>query len=221
MKLIPWLKPRRADTSSAPTDRSCADAESVEARPAYAPQRPASSIPHPIHSTTVIGVRKDGQVALASDGQITVQDTIMKQTAKKVQKVYHGKILAGYAGTAADALTLFERFEGKLEETRGNLQRAVQLLVQDWRTDRVLRHLEALLLVANNDAMFVVSGQGDVIGIEEDVAAIGSGGPFALAAGKALARHSNLSAEQIAREAVLTAASICIYTNAEITLLTL
>lgn len=174
-----------------------------------------------IHSTTVIGVRKNGQVALASDGQVTVQDTIMKQTARKVQKVHQGKILAGYAGSAADALTLFARFEVKLEETRGNLQRAVQLLAQDWRTDRVLRHLEALLLVADKEAMFVISGQGDVIGIEEDIAAIGSGGPFALAAGKALCRHSNLSAEQIVREAVLIASSICIYTNTEITLLTL
>jgi len=174
-----------------------------------------------IHSTTVVGVKKDGRVAIASDGQITMHETIMKQTAKKVQKVYHGKVLAGYAGAAADALTLFERFEGKLEETRGNLQRAVQLLAQDWRTDRILRHLEALILVADKEAMYVISGQGDVIGIEEDVAAIGSGGPFAMAAGKALCRHSDLSADKIAREAVLIAASICVYTNTEITVLTL
>lgn len=184
-------------------------------------QQSAASGQRTVHSTTVIGVKKDGKVAVASDGQVTVQDTIMKQTAKKVQKVYQGKVLAGYAGAAADALALFERFEGKLEETRGNLQRAVQLLAHDWRTDRVLRHLEALLLVADKESMFVISGQGDAIGIEEDVAAIGSGGPFALAAGKALCRHSNLSAEQIAREAVQIASSICIYTNDEITILTL
>ncbi len=174
-----------------------------------------------VRGTTVVGVRRKGKVAFASDGQVTIHDAIMKHTARKVQKVFKGQVLAGYAGSVADALALFERFEGKLEETRGNLQRAVEFLARDWRTDRVLRHLEALLLVANEREMYVISGQGDVIGIEEEVAAIGSGGPFALAAAKALSAHSNMSAEGIAREALLIAASICIYTNDQVTLLAL
>lgn len=174
-----------------------------------------------IRSTTVVGVRRGGHVAFASDGQITVEQTIMKHTARKVQKAFKGQVLVGFAGSAADALALFDRFEGKLEAARGQLEKAVQELAKDWRTDRVLRHLEALLLVANKEAMFIASGRGDVIGVEEEVAAIGSGGPYALAAAKALAHYTSLSAEEIAREAILIAASICVYTNDQLTVVTL
>jgi len=169
----------------------------------------------------VIGVRRNGQVAFASDGQVTVDDTIFKSTAKKVQKVFNGEVLVGFAGGAADAMALLDRFETKLEEARGNLQKAVQELARDWRTDRVLRNLEALLLTANREEMYIISGKGDVIAVEEEVAAIGSGGPFALAAAKALAKHTRLSAEKIAREALEIAASICVYTNDKITVVTI
>jgi len=160
-------------------------------------------------------------VAFAADGQVTIEDTVVKSTAHKVQKVFDGQVLVGFAGASADAMALLERFEKKLEESRGRLGRAVGELARDWRTDRVLRHLEALLLVADKEEMYLISGRGDVLLIEEDAAAIGSGGPFALAAAKALLKHSRLSAENIARQALEIASSICVYTNDNIEVLTL
>jgi ATP-dependent HslUV protease subunit HslV len=168
-------------------------------------------------ATTVVAVRRDGHVALAGDGQVTLGDTIMKASAQKVRRLREGKVVAGCAGSAADALTLFEKFEAKLDEYGGNLQRAAVELVRDWRTDRVLRRLEALLVVADQTDLLVLSGTGDLIKPDDDVVGIGSGGAFALAAGRALLRHSNLSAEEIAREAILIAAGICLYTNDHVT----
>jgi len=173
------------------------------------------------HATTVLGVRRNGHIAFAADGQITIEEAVVKSSAHKIMKVFNGQVLVGFAGASADAMALLERFENKLEEARGRLPRAVQELARDWRTDRVLRHLEALLLVADKQDMFLISGRGDVIEVEEDAAGIGSGGSFALAAAKALLRHSRLSAENIARESLQIAASICVYTNENITVLTL
>ncbi len=170
------------------------------------------------HSTTIIAVKKQDQVAIAGDGQVTFgNSTIMKHQAKKVRKLYDGKVLAGFAGSVADAFTLFEKFEGKLEEYRGNLFRAAVELAKDWRTDRVLRKLEAMLIVANSQALLVISGNGEIIEPDDQIAAIGSGGSYALAAAKALAKFSDLSAEEITREALSIAASICVYTNNQIT----
>ena len=170
-----------------------------------------------IRSTTVICVRKDGKVALAGDGQVTLGETIIKQSARKIRRLYNGQILAGFAGSTADAFALFSRFETKLEEFRGNLPRAAVELAKDWRTDRALRHLQALLIVANGESSFLLSGNGDLIEPDDGIASIGSGGPFALAAAKALMKHSNLSARQIAEEAMLIAGNICIFTNLAIT----
>ena len=169
-----------------------------------------------IRSTTVICVRKDGKVALAGDGQVTLGETIIKQGARKIRRLYNGQILAGFAGSTADAFALFSRFETKLEEFRGNLPRAAVELAKDWRTDRALRHLQALLVVANAESTFLLSGNGDLIEPDDGIASIGSGGPFALAAAKALMKHSNLSARQIAEEAMLIAGNICIFTNLSI-----
>jgi ATP-dependent HslUV protease subunit HslV len=170
------------------------------------------------HSTTIIAVKKQDQVAIAGDGQVTFgNSTIMKHQAKKVRKLYDGKVLAGFAGSVADAFTLFEKFEGKLEEYRGNLFRAAIELAKEWRTDRVLRKLEAMLIVANSQALLVISGNGEIIEPDDQIAAIGSGGSYALAAAKALAKFSDLSAEEITREALSIAASICVYTNNQIT----
>jgi ATP-dependent HslUV protease subunit HslV len=166
-----------------------------------------------IRATTVVAVRRDGHVAIAGDGQITLGETIMKSSAQKVRWLRDGKVLAGCAGSAADALTLFEKFETKLDEYSGNLQRAAVELVRDWRTDRVLRRLEALLVVADSKELLVLSGTGDLIRPDDDVVGIGSGGAFALAAARALLRHTELSAEEIARQAIVIAASICLYTN--------
>lgn len=166
-----------------------------------------------IRSTTILAVRKDGKVAVAGDGQVTMGEEMVKGTAKKVRRLYHGQILAGFAGATADAFTLFERFEGKLEQYNGNLARSAVELTKDWRMDKYLRRLEALLLVADKDASFVISGSGDVLEPDDEVLAIGSGGGYAAAAARALVRHSKLSAEDIAREALLIAANICIYTN--------
>ena len=175
-----------------------------------------------IHATTVICVRRDGQVAMAGDGQVTVGNTVMKHGASKVRRLYHDKILAGFAGSAADAFALFSRFEAKLEEYRGNMERAVVELAKDWRMDKYLRQLQAMLIVANNDRAYLVSGTGDLISPDEDgVLAIGSGGPFALAAARALIKHSNMGAAQIAEEAMKIAAEICIYTNDNIKIETL
>jgi ATP-dependent HslUV protease subunit HslV len=170
-----------------------------------------------IRSTTVICVRKDGKLALAGDGQVTLGETIIKQSARKIRRLYNGQILAGFAGSTADAFALFSRFETKLEEFRGNLPRAAVELAKEWRTDRALRHLQALLVVANGENTFLLSGNGDLIEPDDGIAAIGSGGPFALAAAKALVKHSNLSARQIAEEAMSIAGNICIFTNLSIT----
>ncbi len=169
-----------------------------------------------LRGTTIVGVRRGGEVAVAGDGQITFQNTVLKQSARKVRRLYQGRVLAGFAGAVADAVSLYDRFEKKLEEWRGNLPRAVVELARDWRTDRVLRRLEALLLVADREHIFVVTGSGEVIEPDDDVAAIGSGGPYALAAARALVRHTQLGAEEIAREAMAVAASICIYTNGNV-----
>ncbi len=174
-----------------------------------------------IHATTVVAVRHRGRVALAGDGQVSIGQTVVKSGARKVRKVYRDRVLAGFAGTAADAFTLFAKFEAKLEEYRGNLPRAAVELARDWRTDRVLRRLEALLAVADADASFIVSGTGDVIEPDDGLIGIGSGGPFALAAARALCAHSGLDAAAIAEEALRIAAGICVYTNDHVTVETL
>ena len=167
-------------------------------------------------ATTILSVRHKGRVVMAGDGQVTLEHTIMKHTAKKVRKIYHDQILAGFSGATADAFTLFEKFEEKLEEYSGNLLRAAVELAKDWRTDRVLRRLEALLIVSDSEHSLILSGNGDVIEPDDGVTAIGSGGPYAPAAAKALTQFSNLDARAIAEEAMKIAASICIYTNDQI-----
>ncbi len=164
-------------------------------------------------STTILTVRHKGKVAIGGDGQVTQGETIMKKNAKKLRRLYNDQVLVGFAGATADAFTLFERFEKKLEEYSGNLQRAAIELAKDWRTDRVLRRLESLLAVVNRDYSLLISGNGDVIEPSDGVLAIGSGGPYALSAAKALIKHSDLSASEIVKEAILIASSICIYTN--------
>ncbi len=164
-------------------------------------------------STTILCVRQNNKVVLAGDGQVTFQNTILKRTAKKVRKLYQDRCLAGFAGATADAFTLFERFEKKLEQYNGNITRASVELAKDWRTDRMLRRLEALLLVADAEHTFILSGTGDVIEPDGGVAAIGSGGPYAEAAAKALVKHTDLSALDVVKEAMAIAAEICIYTN--------
>ena len=168
--------------------------------------------------TTVLAVRKDGQAAMAGDGQITVGETVMKRSARKVRRLYHQQVIAGFAGGSADALTLFERFEQKLEQYNGNLMRSAVELAKDWRTDRNLRRLDALLLVADRETSLVLSGTGDVIEPDDGLAAIGSGGGYALAAARALIRHTDLNAAQIAQEALKITSQICVYTNEEIVL---
>jgi ATP-dependent HslUV protease subunit HslV len=170
------------------------------------------------HSTTIIGVRRDGKVAMASDGQVTMGETIIKQTAKKIRRLFQAEVLVGFAGATADAFTLFDRFEQKLDEHSGNLPRAVVELAKDWRTDRVLRKLEALLGIMDKQNSFVVSGSGDVIEPDDGVVAVGSGGPYALTAARLLLKHTQLPADQIAREAIEAAAAVCVYTNTEITI---
>lgn len=175
-----------------------------------------------MQATTIVAVRKDGQVAIAGDGQVTFgNNMIMKHQARKVRRLYQGKVVAGFAGSVADAFTLFEKFESKLETYRGNLERAAIELGKEWRSDRVLRKLEALLIVANEKKLLIISGNGEIIEPDDAIAAIGSGGGFALAAGKALLSHSNLNAQEIVKEALLIAASICVYTNDQITVETL
>lgn len=174
-----------------------------------------------IRSTTVVAVRKDGEVALAGDGQVTMGDTVVKTRAQKVRALKDGQILAGFAGAVADAFTLFERLEEKLERYPGNLTRASVELAKDWRTDRFLRRLDAMLVVADRDQILLVSGNGDVIQPDDQIAAIGSGGGYALAAARALAGNSTLTAGEIARESLRIAGEICIYTNTDITLLEL
>ncbi|MDD3579888.1 MAG: ATP-dependent protease subunit HslV [Desulfobacca sp.] len=166
--------------------------------------------------TTILAVRRGGRVAVAGDGQVTLGEMVMKHRAKKVRKIYHGKIIVGFAGATADALSLFERFEGKLDKHQGNMTRAVVELAKDWRTDRILRRLEALLLVVDADNTFLISGNGDVIEPDDGLMAIGSGGPYALAAARALFKYTELEPRQICQEAMAIAASCCIYTNTEI-----
>lgn len=166
------------------------------------------------HATTIIAVKKDNQVAIAGDGQVTFgQATVMKHGARKIRRLYQGKVLAGFAGSVADAFTLFEKFEGKLEEFHGNLQRASVELAKAWRTDKMLRNLEALLIVADKDTILLISGSGEVIEPDDGIAAIGSGGNYALSAARALVKHTDLSAGELVREAMEVAASICVYTN--------
>lgn len=165
------------------------------------------------HATTVIGLKHKNKVVLAGDGQVTYGDTVLKSKAKKVRKLYHGNVLAGFAGAAADAFTLFERFEEKLTDANGNLSRAAVEMAKDWRMDRYLRRLEAVLIVLDKKYIFLISGTGDVIEPDDNVIAIGSGGDFALVAARALMTHSDLDAVKIAREAMRMAAQICIYTN--------
>jgi len=169
------------------------------------------------HATTIIGLLKDGRCALAGDGQVTFGgNTVMKQQARKVRSIYQGRVLAGFAGSVADSLTLFEKFEEQLEKYRGNLRRAAVELTREWRSDKVLRRLDALLLVGNTEGLLVLSGGGEVIEPDDGVAAIGSGGPYALAAGRALLRMTDLSAGEIARQALQIAGEICVYTNTQI-----
>ena len=194
----------------------------------FSPRRSASSSadssasPDDLHSTTVLGVRYNGRIALGSDGQATMGETVMKHKAEKVRSLYDGQILAGFAGSTADAFTLFERFEEKLQEYGGNLTRAAVELAKDWRTDKYLRRLEALLAVASPRRMLLISGNGDVIEPDDNVLAIGSGGPFALAATRALLQHSDgLSARDIVENGLSIAADICIYTNHNFTIMDL
>lgn len=170
------------------------------------------------HSTTIIAVRRNGQVAMAGDGQVTFgQNTILKHRAKKIRRLYNDRVLAGFAGSVADSFTLFEKFEAKLETYNGNIQKAAVELAKDWRTDRVLRRLEALLIIVDLDHLLVISGGGEVIEPDDGIAAIGSGGTYALASARALLKHTQLTASQIVHEAMEIASDICVYTNKEIT----
>jgi len=177
-----------------------------------------ASLMHRTHATTVLAVRHGGKVVLASDGQVTLGQTVVKHQARKVRRLYHDKVLAGFAGTAADGFSLFSRFESKLEEHRGNLERASVELARDWRTDRLMRRLEAMLLVADSQRMYLLSGTGDLIEPDDGVLGIGSGGPFAMAAARALVKHSALDARAIVEQAMAIAADICIYTNSRLVL---
>jgi ATP-dependent HslUV protease, peptidase subunit HslV len=170
-----------------------------------------------MHATTILAVRHQDRTVLAGDGQVTLGNTVMKQGAKKIRRLYNDSVLAGFAGSAADSFALFARFEAKLEQYRGNLERSAVELARDWRTDRLLRRLEAMLIVADRKVTFLLSGTGDLIEPDDGIVAVGSGGPFALAAARALARHSALDARQIAEEAMKIASDICIYTNSSLT----
>jgi len=169
-----------------------------------------------MRSTTIIGLKHKGKVAIGCDGQVTTGEAIMKHTARKIRKLYNNKILVGFAGSTADALTLFERFESKLDEYGGNLSRSVVELAKDWRQDKVLRRLEALLAILDEDHAYIVSGSGDIIEPDDGVVAIGSGGPYALAACRAMLVHANISAKEVVEESIKIAAGICIYTNKKI-----
>jgi ATP-dependent HslUV protease subunit HslV len=171
-----------------------------------------------MHGTTIIAVRRDGKVAVGGDGQITIQDTIMKSTARKVRRIYHDKVIVGIAGSVADAQALSDKFETKLEESHGNLRRALVEFAKDWRTDRILRRLEAMMIVADSDYLMLLSGSGEIIEPDEGTAAIGSGGAYALAAAKAMIKHTSLNAREIVEESLKIASSICIYTNDSITI---
>ncbi|MBN1471258.1 MAG: ATP-dependent protease subunit HslV [Syntrophaceae bacterium] len=171
-----------------------------------------------IRGTTILAVKRNGRITVAGDGQVTLDTTILKHGARKVRRLYNNEVIVGFAGATADAFTLFDRFDQKLDQYNGNLLRAAVELTKDWRTDRVLRHLEALMIAVNKDNALIISGNGDVIEADDDVMAIGSGGPFALTAARALLRHSDLSATEIAREAMKIASEVCIYTNDHVTI---
>lgn len=170
-----------------------------------------------IRGTTILAVKHGRKVTVAGDGQVTLDMTVMKHGARKVRRLYHNQVIVGFAGATADAFTLFDRFDQKLEQYKGNLLRAAVELTKDWRTDRVLRHLEALMIAVSRDHFLIISGSGDVIESDDNVMAIGSGGPFALAAARALVRYSELTATEIARESLKIAAELCIFTNDRIT----
>jgi ATP-dependent HslUV protease, peptidase subunit HslV len=178
--------------------------------------KPRQRSPLRIRSTTILALRHKGKVVMAGDGQVSLGNTIMKRGARKVRRIYNGKVLAGFAGASADAFTLFDKFEKQLEQHGGNLRRAAVELAKDWRTDRVLRRLEALLIAADKEAMLVLSGSGDVIEPDDQVIAIGSGGNYALAAARVLMRHTDLDARVIAEQAMREAAAICVYTNDQV-----
>jgi ATP-dependent HslUV protease subunit HslV len=179
------------------------------------------SHPQALHGTTILAVRRDGRAAIAGDGQVTLGQTVMKHTARKLRRLHNGQVLAGFAGSAADGLALFSRFEAKIEEYRGSLERAAVELSKEWRTDRVLRRLEAFLVVSDREASFLLSGAGDVIAPDDGIVAVGSGAPYALAAARALVRHTAMDAGTVALEAMKIAAQICVYTNDSITVETL
>jgi ATP-dependent HslUV protease subunit HslV len=170
-----------------------------------------------MRGTTILAVVRDGRVAIAGDGQVTLGNTVLKHTARKIRRLHQDQVLAGFAGSTADAFTLFEKFEAKLSEFRGNLKRAAVELAKDWRTDRVLRRLEAFLIVTDGRELMLISGGGDVVEPDDGVAAVGSGGPFALSAARALLAHTSMGASEIAREGLRIASEICIYTNGNIT----
>ena len=176
------------------------------------------ALKHAIRSTTVLCVRRNGQVVMASDGQVTLGESVIKHSARKVRRLFNDKVLAGFAGSTADAFNLFARFESKLEQYHGNMGRAAVELGKDWRTDKILRHLEALLVVADKEQTFLISGGGDVIEPDENIAAIGSGGSYATAAARALIKNTDLGARQIAEEAMNIAGDICIYSNRNLTI---
>ncbi|MEI6126672.1 MAG: ATP-dependent protease subunit HslV [Pseudomonadota bacterium] len=169
-----------------------------------------------LHGTTILAIRNQNKVCIGGDGQVTFGSTVLKQKAKKIRRLYQNKVLAGFAGATADAFTLFEKFEKKLEQYNGDIARAAVELAKDWRSDKMLRKLEALLIVANEEHLYILSGNGDVIEPDDDVTAIGSGGPYALASARALIKHSKLSMREIVEESLHIASEICIYTNSEI-----
>jgi len=169
------------------------------------------------HATTILAIRHQGKVVVVGDGQVSLGQTVMKHSARKVRKLHHDKVIAGFAGATADAFTLFEKFEGKLEQFNGNLKRAAVELAKDWRTDRILRRLEALLVVADANDLLVLSGSGDVVEPDDGLMAIGSGGNFALAAARVLVKHTQLDARAIAEESMRVAAGLCVYTNDQLT----
>jgi len=171
-----------------------------------------------MRSTTILGVRHKGKVALGGDGQVTLDDTVLKHSAKKLRRLHDDKVLAGFAGSAGDAVTLFERFEQKIDEFSGNLQRAAVELAKDWRMDKYLRRLEALLVVVDNEHAFMISGNGDVIEPDDNILAIGSGAPYALAAARALVKHTGMDAPRVVKTALEITADICVYTNSDITI---
>jgi ATP-dependent HslUV protease subunit HslV len=185
----------------------------VECAAGYNPCMPVKRESSLIRGTTVLCVRRDSRVVMAGDGQVTLGDHVLKATARKVRRLFEDKVLAGFAGSTADAFSLFTRFEGKLQEHHGNLARAAVELAKDWRTDRSLRHLEAMLIVADTKGTFLLSGTGDIIEPDDGICAIGSGGPYALAAARALTQHTKLSAKEVAQEAMRISSEICIFTN--------